>query len=89
MSRAVSAAPIAFFLMLFVPWIIGSAIIKRHESSQKAGIALYIFFALMYLYIVFSIDSYLIGLAALPMMLTSIAYVGMKFSLHLFLVLNI
>ena len=79
---AVSATPIAFFLMLFVPWIIGSAVIKRHDSSQKAGIALYVFFALMYLYIVFSIDSYLLGLVALPMMLTSIAYAGMKFSLH-------
>ena len=79
---AVSAVPIAFFFMLFAPWIIGSAIIRKHESSQKAGIALYIFFAIMYLYVVFFIDSYLLGLIALPMMLTSIAYGGMKFSLH-------
>ena len=82
MDVAVSYTPIAFFLMLFVPWIIGSAVIKRYDSSQKAGIALYVFFALMYLYVVFSIDSYLLGLVALPMMLTSIAYGGVKFSLH-------
>ena len=76
------SGPITFFLMLFGPWIIGAAVIKKHEDSANAGRFLYFLFFILYVYCVIKADSYLVGLVALPMMLTSVAYGHLSSTLY-------
>ena len=66
--------PVIFLIMLFVPWILGVVVSDRLPVSLGVGRFLYILFLILYLYLAVSDKPFVMGLAVIPMMMTSISY---------------
>ena len=74
--------PIVFFLVLYVPWIIGARLVRNNMSSINMGRFLYILFLMLYIFIIFTDQPNIMGLVIFPMMLTTLAYGSVGFTLH-------
>ena len=74
--------PIVFFLVLFIPWIIGARLVLNNLSSINMGRFLYILFLALYAFLIFTDQPDIMGLAIFPMMLTTLAYGSVGFTMH-------
>ena len=73
-DSASMVGPVVFLVMLFVPWILGVVVSDRLPVSLGVGRFLYILFVVLYLYLAVSDKPYIMGLAVIPMMMTSVSY---------------